>query len=1328
MNENTRNSGRVIRVNFEDVEVGRTAVKTIEIWNESCEEQIYQVQRDPTTNPLDHVFHLRSYTWMLAPRERHVCEIRYRPFVASSKNVDYFSITESFGTCLKLIARGSCIGPRVTCSTTKIVLISTSKNPAPKWRIKLKNDSKASAIFMIAMNEKYRPFQLDSRHGCINPCSHKYVTITFDPPEDGAYSYRLPVLILHQEPIVIYLYGYRSSSHKEEDKSYSYVFPREKNGFEGYMNDSVDTTSDLPPVSFSKNYFDFGRAEVDTENNSAPRIPQAICLTNHSQSDLLITWEKDWVCNLIEININTDIDGVFDVTPRELQLRGGQSSLFELSFNPNAGNNLFGREIVASVFENGSMDIVFPFFTSIEVIGHSFPATSNGWIPQYEIPQTVIMPACVPQDPVFTTFLMKKFGHLPLMFQFVPPPATRFTVKPILGVIHQDYQIITVKMSPKPEDEQIYLERWTIYFNGNTKNESCIDFKGYAECPNIIFLNDNVLNFAPVLPRCQQFEKLRMRNITRHKIRYLLNVKIFKKQMSPFIDSTRFRFYQMPYEFNMQTESGEIEPNDFLCQECSLQPTEPSIDYDFELICVLIVVKNETLVGLKSCVSLRVRGRCEMGSLVAIPEELYFKEIEYNNTETLTFKLFNYCPVNISYKLICDHRNWPLGNIQRDVQFRPSVGTVFSGSYEQIMISITPRTPGYYDFLVEYMIRVNSRLDTLVPDQIPVRICTVCCMCILPTIKVDNVCAYGYKQTSSLNISKPFLWKAMEIDKLNTILENILPGERKNLRIKLFPLVVNKGVVIIKLIVKNYSRFLASWTFKWIQRCNCKPVSKKIGCSLWKKELDCPHQKLCILDPMSGKLKRNKETVISMEVYYSLIGKSELSYNLDIGHDRHIILDMLIDCLPVSEKQYNFLSSTCANFGQIYFGNREAVHKAYWIWNITNNDLPYSVDIYNICKINEQYHCEVFSCLTQSGTVKARSSKPLLLKFQPRMFGTYKAVLPITLGHKTMELTLKGQSSCDFRSTLVGKSIPIYCRCNTLQFPVYFNIDCIDMWSRPMHNFMIKMLIVQNGLDQDALGFEWKCKDVSDVCEINVIPRKGIIGPHTVQSFRLEITTKGHPCRINIDVPCEFINASKKRDYQRSILQYDLLTKELAGQFVITEKGTTVPEPWLKILDEPETFSKTLSVRCSIYPVEDESIRISLTEELKTAPLNPILFDDTESYDITEDTKELFIATFILEGLLWDIVNGRRFKRTIEKNLIPKRNLYYSQFLMDLSERRRLINRCYISPPLKLIHSILEKMLFIIVHEEFSLGIAHMTPREDARHANYIRTILTQKK
>lgn len=102
--------GKKIHVEFGEVETGAAAVKWIEIINESCVEQIYEARRDATTNPLDHVFELCSYSWTLPPGQVYKCKIYYRPFVPLSVNVDYFTIMDSVGERAEVRVCGTCIG------------------------------------------------------------------------------------------------------------------------------------------------------------------------------------------------------------------------------------------------------------------------------------------------------------------------------------------------------------------------------------------------------------------------------------------------------------------------------------------------------------------------------------------------------------------------------------------------------------------------------------------------------------------------------------------------------------------------------------------------------------------------------------------------------------------------------------------------------------------------------------------------------------------------------------------------------------------------------------------------------------------------------------------------------------------------------------------------------------------------------------------------------------------------------------------------------------------------------------------------------------------
>lgn len=122
-----------------------------------------------------------------------------------------------------------------------------------------------------------------------------------------------------------------------------------------------------------------------------------------------------------------------------------------------------------------------------------------------------------------------------------------------------------------------------------------------------------------------------------------------------------------------------------------------------------------------------------------MPDELNFGIQAYKNTKELSFHVFNLNPVDINYKMTCNHCNWPIGNIEHDVKIHPISDTILAGQNKVITIFITPTTPGYYEFFIQYFMRTNIDTDTLIPNQKPRNICKVRCLCILPTFKVNNI-------------------------------------------------------------------------------------------------------------------------------------------------------------------------------------------------------------------------------------------------------------------------------------------------------------------------------------------------------------------------------------------------------------------------------------------------------------------------------------------------------------------------------------------------------------------------------------------------------------
>lgn len=83
--------------------------------------------------------------------------------------------------------------------------------------------------------------------------------------------------------------------------------------------------------------------------------------------------------------------------------------------------------------------------------------------------------------------------------------------------------------------------------------------------------------------------------------------------------------------------------------------------------------------------------------------------------------------------------------------------------------------------------------------------------------------------------------------------------------------------------------------------------------------------------------------------------------------------------------------------------------------------------------------------------------------------------------------------------------------------------------------------------------------EIPGVVHVEIYPQKGLIKPMAVKTFRVTIYTKEYPCVIDVNLPCEFINTSQRRTYQRNVYKLEDVSRELKGHFTITEKGVNIP-------------------------------------------------------------------------------------------------------------------------------------------------------------------------
>jgi len=122
-----------------------------------------------------------------------------------------------------------------------------------------------------------------------------------------------------------------------------------------------------------------------------------------------------------------------------------------------------------------------------------------------------------------------------------------------------------------------------------------------------------------------------------------------------------------------------------------------------------------------------------------MPDELDFGVQAYKATKELSFRVFNLSSVNIHYKMIYSC-TWPIKNMKNiNIKIEPISDTVPAGEDKTITVSLAFSAPEYYEFIIQYLMRITSYTDALVPDWMPRPICKLCCLCVLPTLKVKII-------------------------------------------------------------------------------------------------------------------------------------------------------------------------------------------------------------------------------------------------------------------------------------------------------------------------------------------------------------------------------------------------------------------------------------------------------------------------------------------------------------------------------------------------------------------------------------------------------------
>ncbi|XP_011499552.1 PREDICTED: coiled-coil domain-containing protein 108-like [Ceratosolen solmsi marchali] len=1268
---------KCFKLNFGEVEVGVTKIESIKIVNQSNEKQTYVMQRDSISNPLDCVFHIVECTWTLSANESFICDVSYRPILPNRKYIDYFFITDTYQCCCKVIAEGYCIGPKVTSSKSRLIMVHGNEFCKTTQKIKLINHSNISAKFMFDTDLVQCPFKINEISGTIKALSSKCFTISFEPTDVGIYKYHLPCLILDQNPIILELYGL---CYYDSDKSYVESFYSKiknineldiTNNFQNYMSDFTSVIkNNAPAISLSLSYIDFGQAKIGNIH-FGKRSSQTVCLSNQNKYDVIVLWEKD-------------TSKTFSIHPQKTKLCSNQSIIFEVRFDPVNMQCAYSKDLIARIFRvpyyitnpqisNDLLMSVIPEFLSIRLIGHTYSNNSYISIYQYEMPKTVTMPACIPSSPVYTTFIIRNFGHQSLLFCFISPTISHYTIKPMAGVInHQkEYQLIAVQLFPEVESDKAYVERWALRLNGNIKNEIYIDFHGYAEEANLSLGGDYSIIFNPVHINCEKRQPVCIRNPTRHRIRF------------------EYLICDFPKELQIEQTNGVLNPNETTFHNFIFRPDKLK-NYNFDIRCRL----NTEISNKHSIIKIDISGQSTEGFLIAIPEYLNVGEVGYEESCEMKFKIFNFSSVTIHFLLICDFTSsiHIFKNSIIDINVLPSCGTISPGKGKEIKVFLIPRQPGFHDLTIKYFTKTNYLIDnskSLTESKV---LCKLTYTCYLPTLQIKDLL---YQAETNKEISKIFLWKSLSIDHFNKALKNLLPLQEITIDMVIPLVTLNEHEkFIVKLLVVNLNPLKASWYFKQKKTCLCKEQTKK------KKYLKnqnsdkncvyCIHDQSFIIYPTNLTLMKNETGILTI-IINNILPSYGILWDLNIGEERHIILNIKLETSII-------LSGPRLKFNNIFIGKSTYMHyQAVWLYNNSEYENIYMIEMKNILLFNKNNYGKIFTCLNPQGIILGYARKPVLFGFRPNKFGKYNITVLVKVGECESMLNIEAESTCVPKQIFDNnQTCPLSDIFSAPEIIIYFSKHCAILPPLSTHGKIIKIFMIQNHHQQNTFYFQWKNYELPGFVKINIEPESGLIQPQSLITFFIKLIIGFYEYSLDIDLFCDFLDVSERRCIEKKKIKKNII-KQVESEFSMTKPGLINPNvASLKTIKKPTRFCKTLTLKMETYYSEIMDQIIDLTQQLQHIP-----------------TEE--IMSQIFECIIWDIINSQSFQHIIKENLNVVHKLKYSQFSVNIIERKHQLERNNITLSKLYLEDILHTIICMIVHEEFNLGIAHFSHPPDVR-------------
>uniref|UniRef100_UPI0009B41025 cilia- and flagella-associated protein 65 n=1 Tax=Monopterus albus TaxID=43700 RepID=UPI0009B41025 len=1240
-------------LHFGSVSVGRSLQKHFDIFNPSpVSDASFSLSQLSSGIPfLGSEFSCDVTRGKVAPGESQRATVTFSPAVVDTVSVEYLSLKCSGAlneSMLKLT--GTCIGPKVSLSSSVVDFGCTEEGGAVIQRLKLVNSSPVEAIYQWDLDcNGHSVFSIQPASGTIRPHGHTTLKAVYRPTQPIAHHRRVACLILHRGPLFLDLIG---TCHSELQKptiltaehlilcklhSYRRQHPLDtlgvvqqdqkvhlnQQGMASTLEEQSNQRSDSaavvlrapmeefcqsclgcidplsPSLSSSSPHVSVVPSELlfnhktSSSFSASSAFSKSVSVTNHTAGKLSLMWT---------IAQNSP----FTVSPSSCDLAPLKSTSFIVMYNPKQPNTLHGAQLECFAYyknshHKGEQLLCLPWCVTVRVTGHSFQPGKEHFAPCCSLkPPRVVFPAL--NAPSYKTVLLQNIGDLPLTFcldhSSNPALSESVSVTPNSGLIHPaDHQILTLRTT-RTEDSP--KEGFILKLQLNAaKHTEELTIVSVVEKLCMSLGGDSSLYFQPTAVGSRAQRSHHIRNLSLVPLRFQWSIP----------ESDQDIIFVEP-------NAGELHPNESSEQTWFFSPLE---EKTYTVKPILTFWPTQTDGWNKSHLTLTVVGMGSTGFIKAERAVVDVGETQVGSYRSIEVPLVNGSPCPVSFclsvkqilleeGLIYDSVTEPSG-LKLDCER----GTIASHCTMLLRAIVKPQRRAQYLWTINYH-TLNARGFMSSPPQ---AVCEVRAKGVFPTIQVIDVCSGG----SVCRLGKVHLWKLFSLDSFNKhLLSNPSPEEltyrtptRHSLRscpsiftetmldINFSAAPLNSDPSIFVLMFHNPGSIPVDWAFLF-------PEDQRIELEYWAEigeysstelhQMKVQDNRLFSISPRSGTLHPGQQRAVHFSYSHDFVGTDRFPVVLKVSYGREILLNFQGVTLQ-RDRPYLHFASNRHVFTSVTIGDCSPPKQVYELHNAGALPVHYVVDTTVLSQIQvDNFNHPVLCCLNPEGQVLPGETAMLEWIFSPLEAKMYHMEVPIHIqdGDSTLvrfegsglETLIMGCSN-QFNCTEAKAPVPCVQRVPFLGQVVFLSEDSIPLGDIPVCSQASRIFFLTNVSLTDTVHYIWDLPQQSNQQVVQIRPERGSLCPGEIALCVLTFTSTDYPTVYQLDLICQVIQEAALVQYQDALQRWKDERVRQEDEFIVTDKNLTESQRVLTDKESPLRKGPSLRKYKTLPPISASS-------------------------------------------------------------------------------------------------------------------------------------------